>query len=291
VDVATEHLRGLARRTVETAGRLVPLRAALLVGSAGRGDADFYSDLDLILFVDALPADETLAQIREGVGGVNAIARGRIEDFCGEEFELQGVRTEVSFSTVTRLERRIEELRLGPEEAVETPMQTVAIGVLDGFPLLGAELVESWRGRLLPYPEPLRRAMIERHWRFFPLWYHAPALARRDAELWRIEVLLEAAFDLLGVLAGLNRLYFTRHELKRMRALIARMERAPADLADRLESLFELDPEDAGATLAGLVEETRALVAAEYPDLDLSLRFPPAARRAPWSVSVSGEHA
>jgi hypothetical protein len=289
VDVATEYLRGLARRTVETAGQLVPLRAALLVGSAGRGDADFYSDLDLILFVDALPSDETTAQIREGVGGVNPIARGRIEDFCGEEFELEGVRTEVSFCTVARLERRIEQL-LDPEETVETPLQTVAVGVLDGLPLHGADLVETWRERLLPYPEPLRRAMIERHWRFFPLWYHAPALARRDAELWRLEVLLEAAFDLLAVLAALNKLYFTRHELKRMRALIKRMERAPANFADRLESLFELGAEDAGAALAGLVEETRALVAAEYSDLDLSLRFPPGSRRAPWSVSVSGAH-
>lgn len=278
---ATEHLRGLAGAIVESARGLVDLRAALLVGSAGRGDADCYSDLDLIVYVDSLPSDRTIALIREAVGGTNPIARGRVEHFCGEEFELDGVRTEVSFGIVSQLERRFEQL-VGPD-AVDTPLQTV-VGVLEGFPLHGAELVESWRERVREYPEPLRRAMIERHWRFFPLWYYAPAMARRDARLWQVEVVLEAAFDLLGVLAGLNRVYFTRHELKRTRDFVARLEHAPARLADRLEALLTLDAEAAGAALAELVVETQALVAAEYPELDLSLRFPPDARMAPWAL-------
>jgi predicted nucleotidyltransferase len=61
---ATEHLRGLAARIVDAALERVPLRAALLVGSAGRGDADFYSDLDLMLYVDKLPPEETLEESR-----------------------------------------------------------------------------------------------------------------------------------------------------------------------------------------------------------------------------------
>ena len=46
---ATEHLRTLARGIVDVALERVPARGALLVGSAARGDADYYSDLDLIL--------------------------------------------------------------------------------------------------------------------------------------------------------------------------------------------------------------------------------------------------
>jgi hypothetical protein len=52
--------------------------------------------------------------------------------------------------------------------------------------------------------------MVERHWNFFPLWYYGDAMAARDTELWRLDMLLDAAFNLLAVLAGLNRLYFAR---------------------------------------------------------------------------------
>jgi hypothetical protein len=281
---ATEHLRTLARGIVDVTLERVPARGALLVGSAARGDADYYSDLDLILYVDHLPTDQVLAGIRAAVGGMNPVAKEATEHACGVEFELDGVRTEITFITVARVEIRLEQL-LDRLEEIDTPVQKALLGVLEGLPLHGEELIERWQSRLRDFPEPLRRAMVERYWRFFPLWYYVDAMAARDAELWRLDMLLEAAFNLLGVLAGLNRLYFSRFELKRMRSLIDQMEIAPPHLADRLESLFRLEPRDAAEELERLVEETRVLVAGELPDLELPLplRLPPKARQQPWS--------
>ena len=212
------------------------------------------------------------------------MAREATEHACGVEFELDGVRTEITFMTVARVEMRLEQLLDGLEE-IDPMAQKAFLGVLEGLPLHGEELIERWQSRLRAYPEPLRRAMVERYWRFFPLWYYADSMAARDAELWRLDMLLEAAFNLLGVLAGLNRLYFSRFELKRMRALIDRMQIAPPHLADRLESLFRLEPRRAADELERLVEETRELVAAELADLErpLPLRLPPKARQQPWS--------
>jgi predicted nucleotidyltransferase len=280
---ANEHLRELAGRIVDAAHERLPLRAALLAGSAGRGDADFYSDLDLILYVDELPPDEALDQIRMAVGGVKPLRRERTEHAAGEEFELSGVRTELPFITVARMEWHLDQL-LDRLEEVDSPLQKVCSGVLEGLALHGEELIEQWRARLLAYPEPLRRAMIERYWKFFPLWYYEEAMAVRDAELWRLDMLLEAAFNLLGVLAGLNRHYYTRFELKRTRKIGAQMKLAPTGLVDRLESLFRLEPEAAAAELGRLIEETRVLVAQEFPDLELPLRFPPGTKQEPWSV-------
>jgi predicted nucleotidyltransferase len=279
---ATEHLREVARRIVDAALERVPLRAAMVVGSAARGDADFYSDLDLLLYVDELPPERTLAGIRETVGGTNPIRKNEpTEHFRGEEFVVDGIRAEVSFMTVARVEWRLDQL-LDRLEEIDSPVQKVLAGMLEGLPLHGEKLVERWQARMRDYPEPLRRAMVERHWSFFPLWYHGETIAARDAELWRLDMLLEAAFNLLAVLAGLNRLYFRRDELKRMRALIAKMELAPPRLADRLESLFRLEPEAAAAELGRLVEETRALVTRELPDLELPLQFPPGQRQKRW---------
>jgi predicted nucleotidyltransferase len=256
----------------------------MLVGSAGRGDADFYSDLDLLLYVDELPAEETFTQIRNAVGGENPSRRGDpAEDFRSEEFDVDGLRTEVSFVTVARAEQRLDQL-LEDVEEFDSPLQKILSGMLEGLPLHGDELVERWQARVRSYPEPLRRAMVERHWNFFPLWYCREAMAQRDTELWRLDMLLDAAFNLLAVLAGLNRLYFTRFELKRTRALIAKMALAPHQLADRLESLFRLEPEAAADELGRLIDETRALVAAELPNLELPLPFPPGIRQQPWST-------
>ena len=284
---ATEHLRALARRIVDAALERVPVRAALLAGSAARCDADSYSDIDLILYVDTVPSNEVVAEVRDAVGGTNAVAKSEPTPyFCGEEFELQGVRTELSFIALAWSDSRLEEL-LERIEEFDSPFQKVLSGILEGVPLHGEALLECRRARVRTYPEPLRRAMVERHWRFFPLWYYEEAIAARDAELWRLDILLEAAFDLLAVLAALNRLYFTRFELKQLRALVAKMTLAPTRLADRLESLFRLDPHAAAEELGQLVHETQALVAGELPELELTLQFPPGTRQSPWSITTS----
>jgi hypothetical protein len=283
LDNATDELRGLAREIYAAASERVHLRAALLAGSAGRGDADVFSDIDLLFYVDLIPQEDVLTEIRLAVGGTNPIRRSRpTEHHCGEEFEFKGVRTEVSFTTVSQVESLLDRLLVQLDE-VASPLQKIPAGLLEGLPLSGEELIEGWRARLRAYPEPLRREMIERHWNFFPSWYHQEAMSGRDAELWRIEMLLDGAFNLLGVLAGLNRVYFSRFELKRMHALVNKMELTPPRLAERLESLFRLTQDAAADELGRLVSETRELVAVELPDLDLTLRFPPGTHQLPWS--------
>ena len=278
---ASEHLHQLAKHIVDAAGERVELRAALLVGSAGRGDADFYSDLDLILYVDELPSDETLDAIRDAVGGSNPVRRERTEHACGEEFDLDGVRTEVPFITVARVDWHLDRL-LDDLEDIDSPNMKAFAGLLEGLPLYGEDVLERWRSRLRAYPVRLQRATIERYWEFFPLWYYREAMAVRDAELWRLDMLLEAAFNLLGVLAGLNRLYFTRFQLKHTREFVARMALAPRDLVERLESLLQVEPHAAASELERLIDETRTLVMSEFPDLELPLRFALGKRQESW---------
>ena len=55
---ATEHLRLLARRLTDSYLEQTFPEAVLLTGSAASDDADFFSDLDLLLFVDELPPQE-----------------------------------------------------------------------------------------------------------------------------------------------------------------------------------------------------------------------------------------
>jgi len=280
MDAATEHVRGLGRRVTAAALELGPLRGALLAGSGARGDADFYSDVDLLLYVDELPPEDRLDRLREAVGG------GRLIPIAPPhlvQFDIGGVAVQVGYTTVTELEEELDKLLVRLED-VHGPSQKLLSGLLEGLPLHGEELLAAWRARVADYPEALRRTAIEQHWRFFPLWWYGEAMRTRDAELWRLDMLLEGAFNLLAVLAGLNRVYFARFELKRLRGLVAKFTLAPPRLAERLEGLFALPAAEAADELARLVAETRELVLRELPDLELPLRRPPGERAQPWSV-------
>jgi len=279
-ETPTARLRALAGRIAEVLVEEIAPRSVLLTGSTATGEADFYSDLDLIVYCDELPTEEGIDAVIERLGGEDRrLIYPRTEDEHGEAFELGRLQCQLAFVTVRCADAEVERV-LGGEE-LESPLQKAVEGILDGIPLHGPELIEHWRERASDYPDSLRRAMIERHWRFFPLWYVDRQVAERDALLWRQEILVNAAFDLLAVLAALNRLYFTRFQLKRMRKLVGRMRLAPPDLADRLERLVA-DGEGAVRELERLVAETQALVTAELPDLELRLRQPVGARREPW---------
>ena len=280
MDAATEHVRALARRVVEAALELGPVRAALLAGSGARGDADFFSDVDLLLYVDEPPPEDRLELLREALGGTNLVP---IAPPHLVQFDVGGVAVQVGYTTVAELEEQLDQLLVRLED-VHGPMQKLLSGLVEGRPLHGEELLARWRERVAAYPDDLRRAGIEHHWKFFPLWWYVEPLAARDAELWRLDMLLEAAFNLLGVLAALNRVYFARFELKRLRALVAKFEHAPPDLANRLERLVQLPATEAAAELGSLVVETRDLVARELPDLELPLRRPPGTRAQPWQI-------
>jgi hypothetical protein len=258
------------------------LKGALLAGSAGRGDADVWADVDLILYVDELPPADAPEQLRLALGGVEPRPKRRHEDEAdGIEFVLDGVLVEVSWQTIAAIERHLDGLLVDLAE-LDQPWQKLALGLLEGLALEDDGTIERWRNRLADFPEPLRRALIELHWNgLFPLWHWVDSLEARDCEPFRLEMLLDGVFRLLGVLAALNRVYYSRFHLKRVGALVAGFAIAPVDLKARLDALPGLPPREAADELGALADETRALVQAELPDLELPFRFPPGSRQQP----------
>jgi predicted nucleotidyltransferase len=281
---ATARLRGLARRITDVYAAHMPVRAALLAGSGARGDADEFSDLDLLLYGDEVPPyDAAAAAQRELGAGEAVVLLPHGEQGFLDQFPLDGVQCQVGLLPIRDLEADLDQL-LDRHEGLDTPLAKIATGLLEGVPLLGEEVVAAWRERVAAYPESLRRAMVAHWWRFFPFWYHERALASRDAFLWRQEELVNAAYAIIGTLAGVNRLYFARFEFKRERAFLAKMTHAPERLAERLESLVALPHDAAVAELESLLRETQAIVERELPGVDVSLRRPPGARVEPWPV-------
>src|SRR5262249_39800609 len=155
-------------------------------------------------------------------------------------FAVDGVVCQVAHTTVAAWEAEmcavLEEL-----DVTASTMQKAMSGLVDGIPLHGETVLSAWKARAEDYPDALSRAMVAYHLRLFPIWYIEPSLATRDATVWVQQMLVEGAQHLLGILAGLNRRYYSEFQFKHMRAFVAGLRIAPPDLAARIDGLFAME--------------------------------------------------
>ena len=110
-----------------------------------------------------------------------------------------------------------------------------------------------------------------------------PTLPARDAALWVQQTLVEIGFAVLGVLAGLNRRYYSAFQFKHMHAFVDSLEHKPPDLAERLAKLVDGDQAAAIAHVEALVHDTLDLLSRYLPDVDLpAFGHQPGERLQPW---------
>jgi hypothetical protein len=261
VDDDSRRLRSLADRILPVYARVTRPDAALLAGSAATGGADAHSDLDLLLYYRQLPDDDALDVARDELGGTGLrLIAPRSESGVIEQVDVDGVACQLghlSFADVEGDIRRVA-VDLDPD-----PLAMKAIGGLhEGLPLAGADTIEGWRAEAA-YTDDLQRAIVARHRpRIVPLWRLYDHIEARDALIWRQQILVDAALDLVALIAAANRVWFSSFQFKRLHRLVDRLDEAPPDLAARLESLFLLAPRAAAEELSRLVDETDALLAA-----------------------------
>ena len=284
---AAQALVDLAQRIARVyIARCAP-RAVLLTGSVGEGLADEYSDLDVVAYYNgAIPDDVRLNGVRAKLA-----AEAYREPFprndhgCAEAYRLGGIEVEVAHFEVYETERRLSDALDGRDPG-STEYKAV-MGILRGLPLHGADLIEQWQARCAQVPDVLARSMVEHYLRqTMPLWYFADALDGRDATLWVHQTLATNALCVLGILAGVNRRFYSTFQFKRMRHFVASLPIAPPNLAERLEAIVGGDARHGIEVLEGLVRESLELVAGHLPEANTSvLRYPPGARQQPWHVA------
>jgi hypothetical protein len=273
VTAAAEVRRDLARRVVDRLAHQTALQASLLTGSAGRGTSDDHSDIDLVNYYEELPDPSFF---RDQLSKAGAVLEGPLgepgPDGFIDAYRIDGIQLQTGAGTVSETKERVDRIVAGEVDWISAK---VAMGLLEGLPLRGAGLIESWREAVRAYPPSLRRREIERNIGIFPLWAVDAHLAARDAQLFRRQVALDGAFRVMAVLSAVNELYFSTFQFKEMRAHIARMRVAPDHLARRLELVASAPPAEAAEELRILAVETKAIVKAEVPDVDVEAPWRP----------------
>jgi hypothetical protein len=110
-------LRDLADRLAALAVEHTGPRAILLTGSVARGDADEYSDVDLILYYDALPGEAGRDQIRTAIGGGDRQVLGAEETGFVEQYVVEATYCQLAHVTVERWEDELGKAVAGESAA------------------------------------------------------------------------------------------------------------------------------------------------------------------------------
>lgn len=281
---AGRYLSALAQRNAEAYLAHTQPVAILLVGSAARDECDFFSDLDLLLYYDELPTDEQLERARRQITDAAFRPLGpRGASSVLDTYSINGIECQAGHMLVAGVEHDLT--RVLREFDIDPVLHKKILGLQGGVPLHGAELIHRWQARLADFPDGLARTMVEHYLgQIFPMWFYQDMLAQRDTVLWQQQLLVECAHSILGILAGLNRRYYSPFQFKRMRQFIAGLRIAPDHLAEQLEGLF--DPSVPAASRAtALVRATLDLVDQHRSDVNTTtIRDQLDQRQRTWTI-------
>jgi predicted nucleotidyltransferase len=282
----TQYLLELVRRNVKPYIANPKTKAVMVTGSVAEGRCDEYSDCDVMLYYEELPSNDELHAARQQNPGAELIEflGDRQSGAFGETFRVQGVECQFAHTAIAQWEAEMATVLEKFE--IQPGIMKMLHGTLVGMPLYGEALIQQWKDKIAKYPDQLAQAMVEHHLKFFALWSMQSKLARRDATLWYYQILVEAAQNILGVLSGLNRLYFSTFQFKRMGTFIEQMDITPQNLALRLEGLFYQEASIAALHLEALVQETVALVETHMPQVNTAFAKRQLGwRQQPWQMS------
>ncbi len=266
---ASNYLYLLAQKITYPYTKLPTLRSAMITGSVAKGLSDYYSDIDMTFYYeDSLPDEETLTTIREENGGSERkwVIGDRETGSFAEAFHIDGIEVQIGHTTIESWEKSIAEVL--ENHNADTPLHKAMEGTLNSKALFGKEYMDQWKAQIAQFPDELAEEMVKKNLQFFPLWGLEPHFNTRDASVWYFQTLAESAQHIIAILAGLNKLYFTTFQFKRMARFIDQMSIKPTNLTSRLEQLFKTDMHTAVSDLENLVSETIALVEEHMPTVD-----------------------
>lgn len=268
---ASQYLLKLAKTNVKAYIANPKAKAAMVTGSVALGISDYYSDIDMSIYYDEeLPSEEELETARQQnkISELLWVMGDRSTGSFGEGYLVRGVECQFGHVTIARWEKDMNDILTGLN--VISPLQKAMSGVLICIPLYGKQLIEKWQSKIADYPDVLAKEMVKKYLNFPALWAVGEMLAARNTTMFQHQIVLEAGQNLLGVLAGLNRLYYSNFQIKRMAQFIQQMNIAPSNLYDRLESIYHQEPISAANQLKELITETIALVEIHMPEINTS---------------------
>ncbi len=266
---ASEWRIGLAQEASRLYAALEGVEMIVLGGSPSRGLSDAWSDLDIVVYWDARESIRLEPQPLGQAGLERRMLRKTSEDGTFlESYYLGGLKLDFGHLPLGLWERWVGDA----VERFETAgwLHKSIAGFLDSIPLHNPGLAEEWKRRASVYPDKLARKMVAGNLGFFQRGVLDHQGLERGDVLYFYDGLCVMMKKILGILAGLNRIYFSADEPRWIEYELGRMRIKPRDAWARMKSALEGDRTRAAGIVEDLVAETLELIAAHMPDLDVS---------------------
>lgn len=262
-------LLALARRNAATYSANPNVAAVLLVGSVARGNPDQWSDIDCTVLCHTILTPQEREELMLANGGTNRFTLGD-ENGGMDQYIVDGVICQFGIATLEQTQGIINSVVA--EYSTDPDNHCIMGGLAEALPLYGSEIVEQLRSAASVYPNELACAMVKAHLNFRPISFFQHRLVGRDDIFLLHEMLTTTCRNIMGVLAGLNRLY-PEHNYKRADLFINRMEVAPQNLAERLRRILGTEAFGPFTTLVEVVEELFQLVGQQMPKVDIQQAY------------------
>jgi predicted nucleotidyltransferase len=269
MNAASEWRRTYAQRLATVYTKNPRVQAVLLGGSAARGFADRYSDIELGVMWNGAPTDAERIQVIEQADGFdwNLDTYNAAADVWIEDYTVHGVTIDVVHRTTESTQRLISDV---VQRHDITPFKQVLVAAIrDAVPFHGIEIVQRWQKELQPYPDALMVSMVDHYLQFNP-WWSVEVFAERGEFVLVPQILCVASDRLVAGLTAINRLYYPGS--KWLLNLLASLSLAPPQFAERLHQCFRADPTDGVHFMAQLIEDTFDIAEAHVPSIDWSTR-------------------
>jgi hypothetical protein len=259
------------------------LAALAVAGSVGTGLADRFSDLELDCYWSSPPGDA------DRTGPIGALGGGLTgfweydpgDQEWSEDYLLGDLGVTVSNFLTGTVQRFLDDVVLNADTS---PVKHMRLAALQrSRPLVGAELITSWRARADTFPGELAAALVQQVLdpEVLTGWAARDALASRGDDLAAQDLLTRAGHAVVRAVLAVNRVYLPHRQIKWQHHLITGLEVVPERLAGRLGSMSASPPAEAFRAAEALLEDTAALAEA-HTGADLStFRHALAQRRRP----------
>ncbi len=260
---------------IELAGRISEvysthdgIKMIALGGSPPRGLSDSYSDLDIIVYWDRID-EEWLETVPLGPKGRERFDLRRMgPDVFLETYYFDTLKVDVAHCTIDSWEKWTDSVIR--EFQPEASMIKSIGGFIEAEALYGEELYEEWREKLSVYPKELAEKTVRRYMGFIQRGVLMHQGLERGDIIFVYDGICAMLKNILGILGGLNRLYYAPDEPRWVEVALEDMQIKPALAWERMRKIFDVGPTEGISILEEMLEEILDLIDEHAPDIDTS---------------------
>ncbi len=245
------------------------VKMIVLGGSPSRGLSDLYSDLDIVIYWDKMDMEFLEGMpLRSLNSNRTMLQKMGQADIYLEEYYFKNLKVDFGHTSLRLWEEWTDRI-LKKHEPDQNLIKSLG-GFLDSIALHGQTLVDEWKKVISDYPDELAQNVIRRHLRFYmPGSLHNQGWKRNDI-LFYYDGICMMLKNLLAVLSGINKVYFSIAEPRWIQYELSRMPVKPVDCVEKINSIINAEGPQAAEILENLTEEILSLVEEHVPQIDLT---------------------